>query len=847
MPKPFDIPFAPLLSMSSASEIIDKRDDSLSVFEPDGLRALLNEVEDRDSLPNRGSFEGGEFCSACEGLIAFLRGWMKRDEKGWDHDGFKMIVSVHAVLRSSEGRRKVAFSPLDVVASAALGCPLCSLAIGSSLNTGRMPFNFLDWCVNRDWSSRLDLALWDMYGRTRSPETAKSVGVRLCGLAFGESLSATFDAPNEGAWANIVMMIDKDVQRLRQTSLTRFTTSLIGECPKPPLCESTGDPEALDLAVWWLKRCQEEHGDCWLHYVWSLFQKCKTDEPKSEDVRGDWVQPGPTRLLFVGSRDEPSLRLEICKFKNAVDEKYFCLSYCWGKKEFPRLTVDNLTEFTNGLNYHELPATIRDAIQVTRWMGYKYLWIDSLCIVQDSEEDWKNESAKMGSIYRNSDLTIAALGAANSFEGCFMRRNPLLFRDCKVPGTNFVLTNAVDGYDREHHAIGPAASPLQTRAWVVQEQLLPPRTLFFGSAGLYWQCLECEADEWEPLGAQVSFNGWSREKQNLKKLLAKVLEPLQDTEVKFIPLWEKILEKYTACKLTRVTDKLVAISGVAKELESALRIKYCAGLWVEHLLPGLLWHSRFGTWDHQNQLGRLDIGAPTFSWAAVLQPIVFGLHFSDPHVEFEDGINVTIEEDHSYQPEQARTSEPKHVLRAKTQLKEVALLPKNLKRANCPRAILLASGQESQFISRWSSETAESCCEPVEFDYFRYTERHKGSEEDCDRIEKARGYDGPFTYSWVPDIPLEQWPPKAWYMCLAKYEYTGSGTVGLILTPRDATLTRWTRIGYLNYCPSPPKEGILTVVKNQRGEVAVEETAKVSKTNPFLVDPEGAFVHIEVE
>jgi hypothetical protein len=198
---------------------------------------------------------------------------------------------------------------------------------------------------------------------------------------------------------------------------------------------------------------------------------------------GENVQ-GPARLLYVG--DTTSNSQLNCYIIHANEKssapQYLALSYCWGKKKFLHLNNANLPELVKSVDITSLPATVRDAITVTRKLGCQYLWVDSLCIIQDSKTDWAVESLKMGSIYRNSKLKIAALGAADSYVGCFMNRNPICFRDLSVHHTDFKLTNSVltpkgnwefksttEEYPPEYEVQGPAASPLQTRAWVVQE------------------------------------------------------------------------------------------------------------------------------------------------------------------------------------------------------------------------------------------------------------------------------------------------------------------------------------------------------------------------------------------
>ncbi|OCK83453.1 HET-domain-containing protein, partial [Lepidopterella palustris CBS 459.81] len=357
---------------------------------------------------------------------------------------------------------------------------------------------------------------------------------------------------------------------------------------------------------------------------------------------------------------------------------YLCLSYCWGKKQFPRLTTANLSDMVRSVDFKSLPATISDAILITRKMGYQYLWIDALCIIQDSKADWASESVKMGSIYRNSILTIAALGAVDSFTGCFMNRNPLCFRDISVHHTDFKLTNSIrtpvgqwelqstgEDYPREYEVVGAAASPLQTRAWVVQEQLASPRTLYFGLSGIYWQCIECEAHESCPLGRKM----WPT---NLKALFH--LAPQSTDDYFTREIWRRIVDRYTSCKLTFQSDKLVAISGIARLLEHASGKTYSAGLWEQHLSQCLTWHSRSPSWSGNHLLGRIESDTPSFSWASVVQPVT---HYEYDGLDHQlDALSVTMNPvDHS------PTDNPKkYSLHVRSQLKPVLLLPRSQSR-----------------------------------------------------------------------------------------------------------------------------------------------------------------------
>lgn len=118
----------------------------------------------------------------------------------------------------------------------------------------------------------------------------------------------------------------------------------------------------------------------------------------------------------------------------------------------------------------DLPLTFKHAIEITKRLGYRYLWIDSLCIVQDSPEDWKTESLTMTTVYRNSTLTISALWGSDSHTGCFVKRSPFAIFPCRIVKTSryefFALPSG------QLNSSSDSCGPLLKRAWVLQERLL---------------------------------------------------------------------------------------------------------------------------------------------------------------------------------------------------------------------------------------------------------------------------------------------------------------------------------------------------------------------------------------
>lgn len=265
-----------------------------------------------------------------------------------------------------------------------------------------------------------------------------------------------------------------------------------------------------------------------------------------------------------------------------VEGKYTTLSYCWGKAPFIQTTTKTLEARKSCIKWDELPITFRDAIIITRELGIRYIWIDSLCILQDDNHDWEVESSKMSSIYENSYLTIAATHAADSNGGCFHRtegvgKTSLL----NIPSSPNVRIRVLsrDDHNEFFHTYCRTRSPkpLTRRGWAFQERLLSPRTIHYMATELVWECnahLDCQCG-----GIHVSgqFN-WSR---TLLESKASKDRQLHD--------WLLVVELYTAQELTYLKDRLSALSGLVQQAKRNGWGQYVAGLWRHGLEITTAW------------------------------------------------------------------------------------------------------------------------------------------------------------------------------------------------------------------------------------------------------------------
>ncbi|PQE20732.1 heterokaryon incompatibility -domain-containing protein [Rutstroemia sp. NJR-2017a BBW] len=195
----------------------------------------------------------------------------------------------------------------------------------------------------------------------------------------------------------------------------------------------------------------------------------------------------PTRLIYVGDSTKSNhLRLLLTSTKGPEIE-YFVLSHCWGKTEFLTLKKENQKDMLQSIDYDSLPSNFKDAIYFTRKMGFKYLWIDSLCIMQDSKEDWARESKAMCDIYAKAFCTLFSSGSVDAYGGCFHERYPFQYAPCELLSSeNEILTCQLRAPNPFLAQVEYA--PLNQRAWAFQERILSRRIVHFGTTLLLFEC-----------------------------------------------------------------------------------------------------------------------------------------------------------------------------------------------------------------------------------------------------------------------------------------------------------------------------------------------------------------------
>ncbi|KIX95530.1 uncharacterized protein Z520_08650 [Fonsecaea multimorphosa CBS 102226] len=431
----------------------------------------------------------------------------------------------------------------------------------------------------------------------------------------------------------------------------------------------------------WLKDCNDGHN-------------CKRSHSCADK---DASPPLPTRVLDVNGQGDTIRLVE------TTDQRghYVALSHCWGLSHRITTTKKTYADHREGIPLEDLPATFQQAVTITRELGVPYLWIDSLCIIQDDEFDWETEASRMGFVYFSSYLTLSAMSSADDSSGCYRDASkpieitfsrPYISADTLSTGRRsiplaapLIVDYAGDGVtcrtftnmfgmrgNRKSrvyltpewmpsslkqkpriYVVGSFGAsvqplkhePLNKRGWTLQERLLSPRTLHFGTEELYWECEQYVLAE---DGALLQ-----REFPTLLKVVRSRRDSIsaaqgstsktndgEDSKRNPWPnVWLSLIEEYTSRNLTRDQDKLPALSGVASLVGGLTEDEYLAGLWRNDVLQNLSWSVETFEPTHQCDDPAHDAAmppasksevryppnyrAPTWSWASLDGKVIF--------------------------------------------------------------------------------------------------------------------------------------------------------------------------------------------------------------------------------
>ncbi|KAK1671304.1 hypothetical protein BDP55DRAFT_635951 [Colletotrichum godetiae] len=415
----------------------------------------------------------------------------------------------------------------------------------------------------------------------------------------------------------------------------------------PPIVGHTGSQDAFKKIFTWFDDCVAHHPDC---------------------GSGLSIHPMPTRLIDISDRDNMLLVEGVTKRSH-----YIALSHRWIEaSKMPRCVSSNIGSLKTNVPWSFLTRNFQDTIVFIKdfasWYAkghpheepIRYVWIDSLCIVQDSVADWDAESKLMCSVYEGALLTVAAAAGP---DGCFAeaervykgfdvtnphRQNPRLLLRKRLPDHE----NECEMAEREHviqqkSLRPPSRLDLMTRGWVMQERLLSRRFVVFAPNEVMWECYEgsqCECGRLSSMTGQLNLKGEEGVMSQYNQASYRYYDSKRadDPNYSFLPMplkmayyaslddkgehaarnlrnwWRRLVERYTTLDLTQESDRLPAIMGLAiqygrrtgQEMES-----YLAGIWRNSLPLDLLWHNGNPSMEPISEYSK-NKGPPSWSWAS---------------------------------------------------------------------------------------------------------------------------------------------------------------------------------------------------------------------------------------
>ena len=379
-----------------------------------------------------------------------------------------------------------------------------------------------------------------------------------------------------------------------------------------------------------------------LRFMQDQLRSCLGGHPKCQPTTPPDGISWPSRIVTV-AKD----MVTVVDFDpKTIPGNFAALSYCWGSplelEQNPPLKLTALTSksLRSGVRLSKLPLTLQHAVQVCAALGIRYIWIDSLCILQrsrkvdpDALRDWEVEATKMETVYARARVTIIAASSTSCHSGFLKDRVSSMHPPVPLK-PDFQLTTRITSRSGHHagsRAMHPdvGLEPIDSRGWTYQEQLLSSRYIKFTSDDVQWKCDEhvaclCKAN------ANVDY---------LRQWPDRAAHPLLR--------WPDIVKYFSPRLVTVGTDKLLAVSSLARALATEAGLRdgitpgYFAGVWGETLFkvpPQLGWY-------RNGEIGPCSEHyiAPSFSWASIElkhSPGIPGIGIQDPDFTSAKGDSV---------------------------------------------------------------------------------------------------------------------------------------------------------------------------------------------------------------
>ena len=369
-----------------------------------------------------------------------------------------------------------------------------------------------------------------------------------------------------------------------------------------PINQDVGSDECFAMASQWLEECHTSHSECFTNAVDDDFMPSIVIDVGSADTGNKKGNPPRLHIPQKGDRG-----------------RWSCLSYCWGGDQIVTTTKQMKLHFMDSIPWVLIPKTIQDAITVTRVLGIPYIWVDSFCVIQDDPEEVTRQISLMPKIYQKAFVTIIASSAGTSTQG-FLEKRTIRSSDCPIFSWRYHCPNgqlgsiyffADDGYD-------PREDPVRKRAWTLQERLLSSRILDYGSRQMQWACRTVRRGAGgfrNPIPSGAEATEWLKPRY-LREPGPNDANMTDYEKVDGFITWAYICAGYKGRRLSKESDTLPAISGIARRYSHALNARYLAGMFYEDIPWCLPWIVVPGS-----QKQRPKYRAPSWSWASVDSPV----------------------------------------------------------------------------------------------------------------------------------------------------------------------------------------------------------------------------------
>nr|UWK21950.1 putative HET-domain-containing protein [Trichoderma calamagrostidis] len=310
----------------------------------------------------------------------------------------------------------------------------------------------------------------------------------------------------------------------------------------------------------WIDTCERDHEDCRMLNAPIL----------------------PKRVVQIIPDTTGALTVRLVETEPHTESRYACLSHCWGKQQILRTVTGNIQALKTGISWNSLSKTFQDAIEFSHLIGIEYIWIDSLCIIQDSGKDWEDEAAKMAEYYANSHITLAATAAIDGTVG-FFPKLPEYDEPLELQGVN---------NDQPYHLIA------ETEIYHPYEE----------QPELVWECrsqTRCQCE------SKFENTHWHLFRTNSSRSVMRKDVKMGGT-VKQRELWYDNIMNMMDLEFTYLSDRLSATAGIVSQLAESFKTRYFAGLWEDTFVTDSCWFM-----DEFSRRPEELRKIPSWSWASV--------------------------------------------------------------------------------------------------------------------------------------------------------------------------------------------------------------------------------------